>query len=116
MSAAAAESIVAADVYGVDSIHDVKVVNLKLYYFVKWTGYDVSNNTWEPDDHIMDPALINAFKLKFQSAHLAAIAEIAKKRQEKARKTNLEPEAPAASAEEFSRDGRPIVRPRWLGE
>jgi hypothetical protein len=89
---------------------------LKLYYFVKWTGYDVSNNTWEPDDHIMDPALINAFKLKFASAHLAAIAEIAKRRQEKTRKANIEREAPPASAEEFSRDGRPIVRPRRLEE
>jgi hypothetical protein len=69
VSAAAAESIVAADVYGVDSIHDVKVVNLKLYYFVKWTGYDVSNNTWEPDDHIMDPALIHEIALVDGSAH-----------------------------------------------
>jgi hypothetical protein len=47
---------------------------------VKWTGYDVSNNTWEPEDHIMDPALINAFKLKFESAYHAAVAEIAKRK------------------------------------
>jgi hypothetical protein len=48
-------SIAPADVNGVDSIFDVKVVNLKLHYFVKWTGCDVGNNTWEPEDHIMDP-------------------------------------------------------------
>ena len=59
---AAVASIAAADVHGVDRIDDVKVVNLKLHYFVKWTGYDVGNNTWEPEDHIMDPALIEAYK------------------------------------------------------
>ena len=47
---AAVGSIAAADVHGVDSIYDVKVVNLKLHYFVKWTGYDVGDNTWEPED------------------------------------------------------------------
>jgi hypothetical protein len=111
-AASTAESSVAADVHGVDSIHDVKVVNLKLHYFVKWTGYDVSNNTWEPEDHIMDPALINAFKLKFASAYRGAVAEIAKRKQEKTSKTTIEQELPAASADVYSRRGRPIVDPR----
>ncbi len=111
-AAATAESSVASDVHGIDSIHDVKVVNLKLHYFVKWTGYDVSNNTWEPEDHIMSPALINAFKLKFSSAYRAAVEEIDKRKQEKARKATIEQELPAANADVYSRNGRQIVPPR----
>ena len=79
---------------------------------MKWTGYDVSNNTWEPEDHIMDPALINAFKLKFASAYRAAVAEIAKRKQQKTSKAAIEQELPAASADVYSRRGRPIVDPR----
>jgi hypothetical protein len=109
-AAATAESSVAADVHGVDSIHDVKVVNLKLHYFVKWTGYDVSNNTWEPEDHIMDPALITAFKVKYAAAYRDAIAEIDKRKLEKSRKTtNVQQEAPANQrAEVFTSRGRAI--------
>ena len=25
----------------------------KLQYLVKWKGYDISENTWEPEDHLM---------------------------------------------------------------
>jgi hypothetical protein len=111
---AAVGSIAAADVHGVDSIYDVKIVNLKLHYFVKWTGYDVSNNTWEPEDHIMDPALITAFKIKFPSAHRDAVAEIAKRKLEKTRKTSVS-EVPAPNQHDrevtLSRMGRQIVAP-----
>jgi hypothetical protein len=116
LPAAAVQSILAPDVHGVDSIHDVKVVNLKLHYFVKWTGYDVGNNTWEPEEHIMDPALINIFKVQFSSAYRDANAEITRRKQEKMRKTIMEPEAPAVSVEVFSRTGRPIVRPAAMRE
>jgi hypothetical protein len=46
---------------------------------VKWTGYDVSNNTCEPEEHVVHPALIAAFEIKHPSAHRDAIAEIAEK-------------------------------------
>jgi hypothetical protein len=107
-------SIAPADVHGVDSIFDVKVVNLKLHYFVKWTGYDVGNNTWEPEDHIMDPTLIDAFKRNFPSAHRDAVAEIAKRKLEKTRKTNSLQGVLAPNHREVivNRMGRPIVPPR----
>ena len=69
----------AADVQGVHSIPDIKFVKLKLRYLVKWTGYDVSNNTCEPEQHVVHPALIAAFEIESPSAHRDAIAEIAEK-------------------------------------
>jgi hypothetical protein len=72
---AVAESM-ATDVYGVDSICDIKVVNLKLHFLLKWSGYDASQNTWKPEEYIMDPALIAAFKVKYAAANRDAIAEI----------------------------------------
>ncbi len=109
-----AASIAATDVHGVDSIFDVRVFNMKLQYLVKWTGYDDKSNTWEPEDHIMDPALIDAFKIKFASAHGDAVAEIAKRKLEKARRTNILPEVHETGQREvvLSRNGRPIVAPR----
>ena len=69
----------AADVQGVHSIHDIKFVKMNLRYLVKWTGYDVSNNTCEPEQHVVHPALIAAFEIESPSAHRDAIAEIAEK-------------------------------------
>ncbi len=54
---------------------------------------------------------INAFKVKFPSAHRDAVAEIAKRKQERARKTNILPAELGQSADVFSRTGRPIVAP-----
>ena len=65
---------------------------------------------------IMDPALINIFKVQFSSAYRDANAEITRRKQEKMRKTIMEPEAPAVSVEVFSRTGRPIVRPAAMRE
>ncbi len=84
-AAATAENNVAADVHGVHIIPDMKVVKLKLRYLVKWTGYDVSNNTCEPEEHAVHPALIAAFEIESPSADRDAIAEIAEERNWKKR-------------------------------
>jgi hypothetical protein len=58
--------------------------------------------------------LIDAFKRKFPSAHRDAVAEIARRKLEKTRKTNSVPEVPAPNQREVivNRMGRPIVPPR----
>ena len=113
-----AESIVATDVHGVDSICDIKVVNLKLHFLLKWSGYDISHNTWEPEEYIMDPALITAFKVKYAAAYRDAIAEIDKRKLEKLRKTTgVQHEAPANQrAQVLTRTGRAINPPQHHGE
>jgi hypothetical protein len=100
-----------SDAYSVDCIQDVKVVNLKLQFFVKWTGNDVANNTWEPEDYIMNPILITNFKLNFPAAYNAAIAEISKRTMDKERK-KLQPQDAQTSELVYSSSGRAVLPPR----
>lgn len=51
------------DVYQAERIIDHKVQRGKRFFLIKWHGWDVSNNTWEPERNILDKLLIdNYFK------------------------------------------------------
>ena len=39
----------------VEEILDSKVVNQKLCYLVKWEGFRIEHNSWEPWDHLHAP-------------------------------------------------------------
>ncbi|OCT53620.1 hypothetical protein CLCR_11418 [Cladophialophora carrionii] len=39
--------------YNVESIQDHKWVKGQLLYFIKWQGYPASQNTWEPEEHLL---------------------------------------------------------------
>lgn len=47
-------------------------------YLVKWEGYDVSENTWEPEDHILNDDLITDFVKEWEAsgAGPAAISSV----------------------------------------
>ena len=38
--------------FTVESILDKKIKKNKLYYLVKWEGWDSKHNTWEPEEHL----------------------------------------------------------------
>jgi len=40
------------DEYEVERIEDMRKSGRKTYYYVKWLGYDISNNTWEPEENL----------------------------------------------------------------
>ncbi|EXJ64190.1 hypothetical protein A1O7_00526 [Cladophialophora yegresii CBS 114405] len=42
-----------AEEYNVESIQDHKFVKGQLLYFIKWQGYPASQNTWEPEEHLL---------------------------------------------------------------
>ena len=45
----------------VEEILDSKVINRKLRYLVKWKGFGIEHNTWEPWDYVHAPDLIAEF-------------------------------------------------------
>ncbi len=71
------------DVYAVEQIVNIKVIGHHLMYLVKWVGFESCDNSWEPEDNILDPALVANFQATHPSAYQAATAAIAKRKQGK---------------------------------
>ena len=45
----------------VEEILDSKMINRKLWYLVKWKGFGIEHNIWEPWDYVHAPDLIAEF-------------------------------------------------------
>jgi len=45
----------------VEEILDSQMVNRKLHYLVKWEGFGVEHNPWEPWDNVHAPELVAYF-------------------------------------------------------
>ena len=106
-------------VFGVETIVDIKVNGKHLMYLVKWVGYDAASNSWEPEENILDPALLAAFQRTHSAAHQAAMAAIAKAKQAKAAASaaTLDQQSPAEvqQHDRSNRAGRVINAPaRYL--
>ena len=56
------------DVFQVDMLQDKRVSRYRktenISYLVKWHGYGMEHNTWEPAENILDSDLIKAFETK----------------------------------------------------
>ena len=85
-------------------------------YLVKWVGYDIASNSWEPEDNILDPALLSKFQRTHSAAHQAAMATIAKRKQATAAaSTSTNPQQSPAEIQQqdarSNRGGRQITLP-----
>ena len=49
------------DIYQVERILKERIRRGKRQFYVKWLGYSSRHNTWEPEENILDPRLIEAF-------------------------------------------------------
>ena len=52
----------------VEEILDSRVINWKLHYLVKWEGYGIKHNSWEPADNVYAPECIADFHWKHPEA------------------------------------------------
>ena len=48
----------------VEEVLDSKMMNQKLHYLVKWEGFGVEHNSWEPLDNIHAPELVAVLRLQ----------------------------------------------------
>ena len=52
------------DVFEVELIEKERIRGGRKQYLVKWKGYPISENSWEPASSILDPGLIGEFKCR----------------------------------------------------
>ena len=51
-------------VFAAERITRRRMKNGKIEYLVKWKGWSPKYSTWEPEENILDPRLIQIFKEK----------------------------------------------------
>jgi hypothetical protein len=69
------EIIDGAEEWVVEEILDAKMVNRKLRYLVKWAGFGIEHNSWEPWDNVHAPGLVTDFYRRHPGAarHIRAV-------------------------------------------
>ena len=47
--------------FEVESVRDRRVYRKKVQYLVKWRSYESEDNTWEPEEHLIDCVALDTF-------------------------------------------------------
>ncbi|KAF6733741.1 Chromobox-like protein 7, partial [Oryzias melastigma] len=79
-------SAIGEQVFAVESILKKRVRKGNVEYLLKWKGWPPKYSTWEPEEHILDRRLVQAFEEKEERERVISC----KKKSQKAKKLFLE--------------------------
>ncbi|XP_065639444.1 uncharacterized protein LOC136072218 [Hydra vulgaris] len=79
-----------SDIYKMEKIIKKRTRGRKIQYLIKWEGYPSSQNTWEPEENIFDPQVIQIINSKktSKSVHISAITTTNLRIRKKKKETN----------------------------
>ncbi|XP_015786994.1 chromobox protein homolog 5 [Tetranychus urticae] len=72
--------------YVVESIVDKRKKNGRIEYLIKWKDWPEEDNTWEPENHLSCPDLVEEFEKNLQAKKERSKAKIREKELERAKK------------------------------
>ncbi|XP_035444616.2 chromobox protein homolog 1-like isoform X3 [Spodoptera frugiperda] len=89
------EKKVTEEEYEVEKIVDSKRIKGKLHYLIRWKGYSADNDTWEPENTLSCPELINKYNDEKENSKTKESKAEKKNNKRKAKKA---PKTPAKRA------------------
>ncbi|XP_068618529.1 chromobox protein homolog 3-like [Battus philenor] len=94
----------AEEEYEVEKVVDSKRIKGKLHYLIRWKGYSAESDTWEPENTLSCPELINKFNEEAENSKDKDIDSTQKKKGNK-RKSNTKSKPPPKKAKNKEWDG-----------